>query len=169
MPSSLGRSLIFLLAIPHASGPQPAPAATVVFLCRANSARSQMAEGLLRALGGGHFEVASAGTVATRVRAEALAAMAELDIDISAQTSKTLERYLAEPWDEVITVCDDANNTCPLFSGGRNRRHWSTPDPSAAQGDEVTRLAAFRSARDFLRARIERELLPERREPGGEE
>ncbi len=131
----------------------------VLFLCTHNSARSQMAEGLLRALGGQQFEVASAGTVATRVRPEAITAMAELGIDITGQSSKTLERYLHEPWDEVITVCDDANDACPMFPGGRNRRHWSTPDPSGVQGDEETRLAAFRSARDSLRARIEAELL----------
>jgi arsenate reductase len=118
-----------------------------------------MAEGLLRALGGARFSVASAGTVATRVRPEAIAAMAELGIDIGGQASKTLDIYLGDPWDEVITVCDDANDACPFFPGGRNRRHWSTPDPSGAQGDDAARLAAFRSARDSLRARIERELL----------
>lgn len=136
------------------------PGATlrVLFLCTHNSARSQMAEGLLRGLGGPRFEVASAGTVATHLRPEAIIVMAELDIDITRQTSKTLERYLNEPWDEVITVCDNANDACPFFPGGRNRRHWSTPDP-AGEGDEETRLAAFRSARDALRARIERELL----------
>lgn len=131
----------------------------VLFLCTHNSARSQMAEGLMRALGGPTFAVASAGTVATRVRPEATTVMAELGIDISGQTSKTLERYLQEPWDEVITVCDEANDACPLFPGGRSRRHWSTPDPAGVEGDDATRLAAFRSARDSLRARIEQELL----------
>ena len=74
-------------------------------------------------------------------------------------TPKTLEHYLHEPWDEVITVCDDANDACPMFPGGKHRRHWSTPDPSGVQGDEATRLVAFRTARDLLRARIEGELL----------
>jgi arsenate reductase len=131
----------------------------VLFLCTHNSARSQMAEGLLRSLGGSAFVVASAGTVATHVRPEAIAAMAELHIDISDQTSKTLDIYLHEPWDDVITVCDDANDACPFFPGGRHRHHWSTPDPAGVQGDEATRLAAFRAARDSLRARIEADLL----------
>jgi arsenate reductase len=122
-------------------------------------ARSQRAEGLLRALGGERFEVASAGTEATRVRPEAIRVMEELGVDISGQSSKTLDRFMAEPWDEVITVCDDANDACPIFPGGRTRRHWSTPDPSGVQGDEATRIAAFRAARDSLRARIEAELL----------
>jgi arsenate reductase (thioredoxin) len=132
----------------------------VLFLCTHNSARSQMAEGLLRALGGSRFEAFSAGTVATRVRPEAIAAMQELEIDIAAQTSKTLDRYLAEPLDEVITVCDQANDSCPVFPGNVQRRHWSVDDPSGVQGSAQERLAAFRTARDELRARIERELLP---------
>jgi arsenate reductase (thioredoxin) len=131
----------------------------VLFLCTRNSARSQMAEGLLRALGDPTIAAASAGTVATQVHPDAITVMAELGIDISVQTSKTLERYLQEPWDEVITVCDDANDACPLFPGGRNRRHWSTPDPARVQGDETIRLAAFRSACGSLKARIEHELL----------
>jgi arsenate reductase len=131
----------------------------VLFLCTHNSARSQMAEGLLRLLGGDNFEVHSAGTVATRVRPEAIAAMAELGIDISAQSSKTLDRYLGEPFDEVITVCDDANDACPFFPGARNRRHWSIDDPSRISGSDEERLRAFRSARDELKRRIEDELL----------
>ncbi len=130
----------------------------VLFLCTHNSARSQMAEGLLRTLGGGAFDARSAGTVATRVRPEAIAAMRELQIDISGQESKTLERFLNEPFDEVITVCDNANETCPIFPNAHRRRHWSIDDP-AAQGTEAERLAAFRRARDELRARIEQELL----------
>lgn len=131
----------------------------VLFLCTHNSARSQMAEGLLRTLGGERFVVVSAGTVATAVRPEASAVMAELGIDIAGQQSKTLEQFVGEPWDDVITVCDEANAACPFFPGGRKRRHWSTADPSAVTGDEATRLAAFRAARDSLRARIESELL----------
>jgi arsenate reductase len=131
----------------------------VLFLCTHNSARSQMAEGLLRELGGGAFEVASAGTVATRVRPEAIAAMHELGIDISGQTSKTLEQFLGDEWDEVITVCDSANESCPIFPGARRRRHWSIDDPSGVAGSDTERLAAFRRARDELKGRIERELL----------
>lgn len=121
-----------------------------------------MAEGLLRELGDGRFEVFSAGTVATKVRPEAIAVMQELGIDISGQTSKTLDQYLGEPFDEVITVCDDANNTCPFFPGARSRRHWSIDDPSGVQGSEEDRLAAFRLARNELRQRIETELLSPR-------
>ena len=131
----------------------------VLFLCTHNSARSQMAEGWLRHLGGDRFEVHSAGTEATRVRPLAVQAMAELGIDIGSHESKTLERYLAEPWDEVITVCDDANEACPLFAGGKRRRHWSFPDPSRAAGGEEAQLAVYRRVRDDIRARIAAELL----------
>jgi arsenate reductase len=132
----------------------------VLFLCTHNSARSQMAEGLLRRLGGGRFTAFSAGTEATRVRPLAIRAMAELGIDISRQESKTLDRYLGEPFDAVITVCDDANEACPIFPGARQRWHWSFPDPSKAAGDEEEQMAVYRAVRDAIRARIERELLP---------
>jgi arsenate reductase (thioredoxin) len=131
----------------------------VLFLCTHNSARSQMAEGLLRHLGGDQFEVYSAGTEATQVRPLAIRAMAELGIDISGQQSKTLDRYLGEPFDEVITVCDAAAEACPIFPGARRRRHWSFPDPSQASGSEEEQLAVYRSIRDAIRERIESELL----------
>src|SRR5829696_7632298 len=131
----------------------------VLFLCTLNSARSQMAEGLLRALGGSQFEVASAGTEQTRVRPEAITAMSELQIDISQHTSKTLQRFLGEEWDEVITVCDSANESCPVFPGAKKRRHWSIDDPSGIAGSEQERLDAFRRARDELRTYIQAELL----------
>jgi arsenate reductase len=85
--------------------------------------------------------------------------MGELNIDISGQTSKTLERFLGKTWDEVVTVCDQANESCPVFPGARARRHWSIDAPSKVQGSEEERLAAFRRARDELRQHIERELL----------
>lgn len=132
----------------------------VLFLCTHNSARSQMAEGLLRHLAGNRFEAASAGTEATSVRPEAIRAMAELGADISRQESKTLERYVDEPFDFVVTVCDDANEACPFFPGARNRLHWSLPDPSRAAGDGEERLAVFRGVRDEIRERIEAEILP---------
>ncbi len=132
----------------------------VLFLCTHNSARSQMAEGLLRALGGQHFEVFSAGTQATEVRPLAIGAMAELGIDISGQQSKTLERYVREPFDKVITVCDQANEACPVFFGARERLHWSFPDPSKAEGSQEHQLEVYRQVRDAIRWRIERELLP---------
>ena len=131
----------------------------VLFLCTHNSARSQMAEGLLRALGGDCFEVFSAGTEATSVRPLAICAMAEIGVDISSHQSKTLGRYLAEPFDQVVTVCDQANETCPVFSGAKQRRHWSLPDPSQATGTQGEQLAVYRQVRDAIRARIETELL----------
>jgi len=114
-----------------------------------------MAEGLLRHLGGDRFEVMSAGTEATRVRPLAVRVMEEIGVDISAQESKTLHRYLGEPFDHAITVCDDANEACPFFSGAVNRLHWSFEDPSKAEGTEEERLAVFRSVRDRIRERIE--------------
>ncbi len=133
----------------------------VLFLCTHNSARSQMAEGLLRHLGGEQFEAFSAGTEATAVRPLAIHAMQELDIDISRQQSKTLDRYLNDPFDEVITVCDAAAEVCPVFPGAKRRRHWSFPDPSQAVGTEEEQLAVYRAVRDAIRARIETELVGE--------
>jgi arsenate reductase len=127
----------------------------VLFLCTHNSARSQMAEGLLRALAGDRFEAASAGTEARGVHPLAVRVMAEAGVDIGGQTSKTLDPFVGEPWDHVITVCDSANEACPLFPGARTRLHWSFPDPSAASGSEPERLAAFRRVRDQIRARLE--------------
>jgi arsenate reductase len=132
----------------------------LLFLCTHNSARSQMAEGLLRELGGHEVEVFSAGTEASRVRREAIAVMREIGIDIRGQTSKTLDQFLGERFDYVITVCDNANDACPVFPGPTQRIHWSIPDPSSVTGSETDRLAAFRAARDELRDRIECELLP---------
>jgi arsenate reductase (thioredoxin) len=131
----------------------------VLFLCTHNSARSQMAEGLLRHLAGDRFEAHSAGTEATRVRPLAVRAMWEMGVDISGQESKTLDRYLKEPFDYVITVCDDANEACPFFPEAANRLHWSFEDPSKAEGSEEERLAVFRSVRDRIRQRIEVDLV----------
>ncbi|HEX4992741.1 MAG TPA: arsenate reductase ArsC [Rubrobacteraceae bacterium] len=131
----------------------------VLFLCTHNSARSQMAEGLLRHLAGDRFEVMSAGTEATSVRPEATRAMAELGVDISGQSSKALERYLGETFDYVVTVCDDANETCPVFPGAKNRLHWSFRDPSRAEGSEEERLGVFRTVRDEIQDRIRKEFL----------
>ena len=132
--------------------------ARVLFLCTHNSARSQMAEGLLSSLLDNRFEAYSAGTEATRVRPGAIAAMAELGIDISGQESKTLERYLEEPFDYVVTVCDEANEACPFFPAAKRRLHWSLPDPSKATGSEKEQLDVYRGVRDELRRRIEKEL-----------
>jgi arsenate reductase (thioredoxin) len=132
----------------------------VVFLCTHNSARSQMAEGLLRSVGADRFEAFSAGTEATQVRPLAVNAMAELGIDIAHQQSKTLDRYLDQRFDAVITVCDQANEACPVFFGARQRLHWSFPDPSRAVGSEEEQLEVYRRVRDAIRERIERDLLP---------
>jgi arsenate reductase (thioredoxin) len=131
----------------------------VLFLCTHNSARSQMAEGMLRDLAEDRFEVYSAGTEATHVRPLAIRAMDEMGIDISGQESKTLERYVGEPFDYVITVCDEANEACPFFPGAKSRLHWSFEDPSQATGSEEERLAVFRRVRDEIRERIGRELV----------
>ena len=134
----------------------------VLFLCTHNSARSQMAEGLLRHLAGDGFEAHSAGTEATHVRPLAIRAMADLGVDISGQESETLDGYLDLPFDYVVTVCDDANEACPHFPDAGRRLHWSLPDPSKATGAEDERLEVFRSVRDEIRSRIEGELLANR-------
>ena len=118
-----------------------------------------MAEGLLRHLAGDRFEAMSAGTEATRVRPLAIRAMEEIGVDISGQESKTLDRYLGEPFDHVITVCDEANEACPFFPGASTRLHWSFEDPSRAEGLEEERLMVFRKVRDDLRERIEQDLV----------
>jgi len=134
--------------------------AKVLFLCTHNSARSQMAEGLLRHLAGDRFEVMSAGTEATHIRPQAVRAMDELGIDISAHESKTLDRYLGQPFDYVITVCDQANEACPIFPGARRRLHWSIEDPAQASGTEEERIRVFQSVRNAIKEHIETELLP---------
>jgi arsenate reductase len=125
----------------------------VLFLCTGNSARSQMAEGLLRHLAGDRFEVLSAGTIASFVRPQAIAVMNELDIDISHHRSKSVDELLGEKLDYVITVCDHANQHCPNFPGAVTRFHWSIDDP-VGSGSETAELAAFRRARDELRELI---------------
>jgi arsenate reductase len=135
------------------------PKVRVLFLCTHNSARSQMAEGLLRRAAGDLFEAHSAGTEATQVRPLAIKAMQELGIDISEQRSKSLDPYVKQEFDYVITVCDDANESCPIFPNATHRLHWSLPDPSKATGTEDEQLAVYRRVRDDLRLRIKSELL----------
>lgn len=127
----------------------------VLFVCTHNSARSQMAEAALRHIAGDRFEAHSAGTEATAVRPEATQVMAEIGIDIAEQRSKTLRGYVNEAWDFVITVCDDANESCPVFPGTRRRLHWSLPDPSRATGSSEQRLESFRSVRDEILTRVQ--------------
>jgi len=118
-----------------------------------------MAEGLLRHLASDRFEVMSAGTEATHVRPLAIRAMDEIGVDISGQESKTLDRYLEEPFDYVITIRDDANEACPFFPGTQSRLHWSFEGPSKAEGSEEERLAVFRSVRDRIRDRVQAEFV----------
>ena len=126
----------------------------VLFLCTHNSARSQMAEGLLRTMAGDRFEVFSAGTEKTRVHPLAIEAMREIGVDISGQRSKTIEELGGRQFDYVITVCDRANESCPIFPGSTERMHWSFDDPSAAAGTDEQRLRAFRDVREGIRQRL---------------
>lgn len=127
----------------------------VLFLCTHNSARSQMAEGLLRSMAGERFEVFSAGTEQTRVHPLAIEAMREIGIDISGHRSKTLDEWSGRHFDYVITVCDRANESCPIFPGGTERIHWSFDDPSAAAtGTDEEKLQAFRRVRGEIQERL---------------
>jgi arsenate reductase len=126
----------------------------VLFVCVHNSARSQMAEGMLRAWAGDRFAVASGGTEATGVRAEAIAVMGELGIDISGHASKTIEQFMGQPWDFLIPVCEEACEACPYVPGAKTVLRWSFDDPSAATGSEAQRLGEFRRVRDELATQV---------------
>ena len=128
----------------------------VLFLCTHNSSRSQMAEGLLRTRGGSAFLVLSAGTEPRMVHPLAIKAMQELGIDLGSQRAKGIEAFASEPpMDLVITVCHEAQETCPIFPGARRQVHWGFPDPSRVTGTEEERLAAFRHIRDLIAAKID--------------
>jgi arsenate reductase (thioredoxin) len=127
-----------------------APPVRVLILCTGNSARSQMAEAWLRYLGGSAYTVNSAGTHPTTVNPLAIQVMAERSIDISQAHSKSVTEFLDQPFDYVITVCDQAAEHCPLFPGKAVRLHWSFPDPAAVTGNVADRLQAFRNVRDGL-------------------
>ncbi len=126
----------------------------VLILCTANSARSQMAEGLLRHLAGDRVSACSAGAKPTQVNPFAIAAMRARGIDIGGHSSDHLSHYLECQFDYVITVCDNAAETCPLFPGPARRIHWSFPDPAAVAGDEDAILHAFVRVRDGLEEKI---------------
>jgi arsenate reductase len=126
----------------------------VLILCTGNSARSQMAEGLFRHQGGGRYEVFSAGTRPSLVRPEAIAVLAEIGIDISRQRSKSVDEFVGQQLDLVITVCDNAREACPVFPGRTQRLHWPFEDPAQAGGSEDERKAAFRKVRDQIQERI---------------
>lgn len=124
----------------------------LLILCTANSARSQMAEGLMRHDHGETFDVESAGTKATHVRPEAVAVMKEIGIDISGHRSKVVDEFAEQAFDFVLTVCDNAKESCPIFPGHGNRLHHSFEDPAAVQGADEDRLTAFRLIRDQIRS-----------------
>jgi arsenate reductase len=126
----------------------------LLVLCTGNRARSQMAEGLVRHYHGGRFEVESAGTMPGRVFPEAIAVMAELGIDISGQRSKHVDELAGRSFDYVLTVCDYARETCPVFPGALSFHH-QIADPAGVGGSEAARLAEFRRARDELRAYLD--------------
>ena len=128
----------------------------VLFVCTENACRSQMAEGLLRHEAGAAFEVFSAGTKPTQVRPEAVAVMREAGIDISGHRSKSVDEFEGQDFDYVITVCDNAKQSCPIYPAKTKRIHWSIEDPAAVQGSEEEILAAFRRIRDELRLRLQR-------------
>jgi arsenate reductase (thioredoxin) len=126
----------------------------VLILCTGNSARSQMAEGILQHLNGENYDVASAGLDPSHVRPEAITVMREIGIDISNHRSKSVEEFSNEDFDYVVTVCDNANESCPVFPAGTERIHWSFSDPAAVVGNEHERLEAFRKVRDQIFKRL---------------
>jgi arsenate reductase len=127
----------------------------VLILCTGNSARSQMAEGLLRHIAGDRFEVHSAGTIASFVRPQAIEAMREIDIDISSHRSRSVDEFAGQSFDYVITVCDNAKQNCPVFPGKTERIHWSFDDPAEAIGSDDEIKTVFRRVRDEIRRRLE--------------
>jgi arsenate reductase len=133
----------------------------VLILCTGNSARSQMAEGLLRHDGGDRFQVESAGVNPSRVRPEAVEAMREVGIDISGHRSKSAEEFVGQNFDYIITVCDNAKETCPVFPGRAERIHRSFEDPPApGAADHDSTMAVFRRVRDEIRGWLEDEFIP---------
>jgi arsenate reductase (thioredoxin) len=127
----------------------------VLILCTGNSARSQMAEGILRHIAGEIFEVESAGVAPSSVRPEAIEVMREIEIDISRHRSKSVDEFTDQEFDHIITVCDNAKESCPVFPGKATRIHWSFDDPASCVGDDEMRLAAFRRVRREIHARLE--------------
>ena len=128
----------------------------VLILCTKNSCRSQMAEGVLRHYGSDQFDVFSAGSVQSHVNANAIRVMKEIGIDISSQRSKTMDEFLNQAFDYVITVCDNANESCPIFPGAKNRLHWSFPDPPQTEDPDEKYLIEFRKVRDMILEKFKR-------------
>ncbi len=123
---------------------------SILFLCTHNSARSQMAEGLMNQLRGNQYQAFSAGTEPGTVHPLAVKVMAEIGIDISGHRSKHVREFMGREMDLVVTVCDNAREACPFFPGARENRHESFPDPSAVRGSDDEKLAAFRATRDAI-------------------
>lgn len=132
----------------------------VLFLCTGNSARSQMAEGLLRAVAGERFEALSAGTNPIGVHPLAIEAMQEISIDISKHRSKNVNEFLGKPIEYVVTVCDRAKESCPIFPGTYKFLSWSLDDPAAATGTKADKLQFFRRIRDEISRNIEQQFMP---------
>ena len=126
----------------------------VLILCTGNSARSQMAEGILRHIAGDRFEVQSAGIDPSSVRPEAIEAMRDMGVDISSHRSNSVDEFLGECFDYIITVCDNAKESCPLFPGNATRIHWGIDDPAEEKGSSDERLQAFRKARDEIKVKL---------------
>jgi arsenate reductase len=134
---------------------------SVLFLCTGNSWRSQMAEGWLRHLAGDRFHVASAGTHPVGLNPYAVTVMGEAGVDISTQVSERVDAYVDQPFHYVITVCDRAQETCPVFPGAENMLHWNCDDPAYAMGTYEQKLLVFRKTRDEIADRI-RQFLAQR-------
>lgn len=139
----------------------------VLVLCSGNSARSQMAEGILRWLSKGQMEVHSAGTHPSKVNPFAIAAMKEMGVDIAGHRSKSVDEFVGQRFDAVITVCDRANESCPIFPGTPERIHFSFEDPAAVEGTDEEKLRAFRRVREELIQRL-RHYLSTRQAHGAE-
>jgi arsenate reductase len=127
----------------------------VLFICTHNSARSHMAEGLMNNLLGDTYKAFSAGTEPSKVNPLAIKTMAEIDIDISRHHSKSVDKFIENEFDYVVTVCDHANEVCPFFPGGKNRMHQGFEDPAAFEGDEQEKLKVFRRVRDEIKTWIQ--------------
>ena len=135
------------------------PKRRVLFVCTHNSARSQMAEAMLRTWGGDKFEAFSAGTEASGIKPETVQVMNEIGIDISNQSSKAIDEFRGQSFEWFITVCDEAQKNCPVLPGVAHAAHWSIQDPSQGEGTPEQRLALFREARDLIRNRLRRFIL----------
>ncbi|MFW6131792.1 MAG: arsenate reductase ArsC [Candidatus Aminicenantaceae bacterium] len=135
-------------------GDQPAKK-KILFVCTHNTARSQMAEGLMNSLYGNEYEAASAGTEPTTINPYAVQVMSEIGIDISNHRSKSIYEFTEQKFDYVITVCDHAKETCPFFPGGMKRLHFSFEDPASFKGNKADTLSFFRRIRDEIKLRLE--------------